>query len=72
MRCVSGKILRHVKAGEVLIVARRGLSVAQLTPYAGDRRATKPARQESIFGTSDLTTTAIDSETVLNDLRGKR
>ena len=72
MRCVSGKILRHVKAGEVLIVARRGLPVTQLTLYAGDRRATKPARQESIFDTSDLTTTAIDSETVLNDLRGKR
>ncbi|HAP97164.1 MAG TPA: toxin-antitoxin system antitoxin subunit, partial [Cutibacterium acnes] len=43
-----------------------------LTLYAGGRRATKPARQESIFDTSDLTTTAIDSETVLNDLRGKR
>lgn len=61
-----------MEAGEVLIVARRGLPVTQLTLYAGRRRATKPARQESIFDTSDLTTTAIDSETVLNDLRGKR
>ena len=41
-------------------------------PYAGGRRATKPAHQEASFDTSDLITTAIDSETVLNDLRGKR
>ncbi|WP_297741726.1 type II toxin-antitoxin system Phd/YefM family antitoxin [uncultured Tessaracoccus sp.] len=68
----SGEILRETEAGEVFVVTRRGVPVAQLVPYAGGRRAIKPARQDAIFDVSELVVSSIPTATVLDDLRGER
>lgn len=38
LRNDSGEILRRVEAGEVLVVTRRGVPVADLVPHRADRR----------------------------------
>ena len=72
MRNDSGEILRQTEAGEVFVVTRRGMPVAQLIPYAGGRQAIKPARQDATFDVSELVASSIPTSTVLEDLRGER
>lgn len=72
MRNDSGGILREVEAGAVLVVTRRGTPVAQLSPYAGARLATKPASQAVHFTLQDLVASTVSTATVLDDLRGER
>lgn len=72
MRNDSGEILRQAEAGEVFVVTRRGMPVAQLTPYAGGRRAIKPAWQDASFDVSGLVASSIPTASVLEDLRGER
>lgn len=72
MRNDSGEILRETEAGEVFVVTRRGVPVAQLVPYAGGHRAIEPARQEATFNVSELAASSIPAATVLEDLRGGR
>lgn len=72
MRNDSGEILRQTEAGEVFVVTRRGMPVAQLIPYAGGRQAIKPAWQDASFDVSELVASSIPTSTVLEDMRGER
>ena len=68
MRNDSDQMLRDVESGEVVVVTRRGLPVAQVMPHGGCRPASVPAT----FSVNDLVTSSAATGTILDDLRDER
>lgn len=72
MRNDSGQILRDVESGEVVVVTRRRLPVAQVMLYGGCRKAIRPASAPVMFSVNDLVTSSAATGAILDDLRDER
>lgn len=72
LRNDSGAVLREIEAGKSFTVTRRGEPIAELVPYTQRRRPIRPARAEAVFNLNEMVTSSVDTETVLDDLRGQR
>ena len=72
MRNDSAQMLRDVESGEVVVVTRRGLPVAQVMPHGGCSKAIRPASVPATFSVDDLVTSSAATGTILDDLRDER
>ena len=72
MRNDSAQMLRDVESGEVVVVTRRGLPVAQVMPHRGCSKAIRPASAPATFAVNDLVTSTAATGAILDDLRNER
>ena len=74
LRNDNAAVIRGVEQGETYTVTRRGVPVAQLSPFGDDAdlRCLRPARRRGSFAEMERVVAPTAVAEVLDDLRGDR